>query len=96
MQDSETHEKPSQRARVLIYTTRFCSYCLAAKAMLDEKNVDYLEVDVEEPEKRKLMVQHSKGRRTVPQIFIDGVHIGGYDEMAALDREAKLDRMLGN
>jgi len=63
--------------------------------LLDEKKVDYFEVDVEDPKKRALMVQRTKGRHTVPQILIDGVHIGGYDDLAALERAGKLDQMLG-
>ncbi len=84
----------AEKSKVLIYTTSLCGFCLAARAMLDEKNIDYLEIDVSDPGKRQLMIQHSKGARTVPQIFINGVHVGGFDEMAALERAGKLDAML--
>lgn len=94
MSDIEPPKNPSEPAKVLIYTTQFCGYSFSAKAMLDEKKVEYFEVDVEDPKKRAMMVQRTKGRHTVPQIFIDGVLIGGYDEMAALDRDGKLDQML--
>lgn len=83
-----------EKNKVLIYTTSLCGFCLAARSMLDEKNTDYLEIDVSDPKKRQLMIQHSKGARTVPQIFIHGVHIGGFDEMATLERAGKLDAML--
>ena len=82
-------------ARVLIYTTQFCGFSIAAKALLDEKNVEYFEVDVEDPKKRQMMVQRTKGHYTVPQVFIDGEYIGGYDKLSALDRDGKLDNLLG-
>jgi len=81
--------------KVLIYTTQFCGFSISAKALLDEKNVEYFEVDVEDPKKRQMMVQRTKGHYTVPQIFIDGEYIGGYDKLSALDRDGKLDKMLG-
>ncbi|SKA35117.1 glutaredoxin 3 [Enhydrobacter aerosaccus] len=81
-------------AKIEIYTTPFCGYCARAKALLDRKGVSYEEMDVmEDAAKRTEMRERSK-RSTVPQIFINGRHIGGSDELAALDREGKLDPLL--
>jgi glutaredoxin 3 len=80
--------------KVEIYTTPWCPYCTAAKSLLDTKGVPYTEVDVMDPEKRAAMVQKAHGRRTVPQIFIGGTHVGGYDDMAALERRGQLDPLL--
>jgi glutaredoxin 3 len=81
-------------ARIEIYTTPSCPYCHAAKAMLADKGAAYTEISVLEPELREAMTQRAHGRRTVPQIFIDDAHIGGYDDMAALDRRGGLDPLL--
>ncbi|MFD1882691.1 glutaredoxin 3 [Paracoccus pacificus] len=82
-------------ARVEIYTTRTCPYCAAAKALLARKNVAYEETDVgADPTLRAAMTQRANGRRTVPQIFIDGKGIGGSDDLHALEREGKLDALL--
>ena len=83
-------------ARVEVYTTMFCPYCARAKSLLERKGVDYVNIDViEDTSKRDEMVKRAGGRQTVPQIFIDGEHIGGFDDMAALDRAGKLDPKLG-
>jgi glutaredoxin 3 len=83
-------------AQVEIYSTLFCPYCARAKGLLEKKGVDFVDIDViEDTSKRAEMVQRSGGRQTVPQIFIDGEHIGGSDELAALDRAGKLDAKLG-
>lgn len=82
-------------AEVEIYTSPFCGFCFRAKRLLDEKGVDYREIDVfQVPGARDEMVKRS-GRTTVPQIFIDGDGIGGCDELHALERQGKLDPMLG-
>ncbi|HET8553011.1 MAG TPA: glutaredoxin 3 [Gammaproteobacteria bacterium] len=79
---------------VTIYTTSWCGFCRRAKALLDEKGVTYHEIDVEaEPGGRAEMAQRS-GRRTVPQIFIDGLAIGGCDDLYALDATGQLDKLL--
>ena len=83
-------------AKVEIYTTPICPYCHAAKALLADKGVDYVEKSVVDPEARALMVERAHGRRTVPQIFIGDTHVGGYDDMAALDRQGRLDQLLGS
>ncbi|HEY9011308.1 MAG TPA: glutaredoxin 3 [Devosia sp.] len=82
--------------KVQIYTTQWCPYCHAAKALLGEKGVEYEEVNAEDPEVRMQMVQRANGRRTVPQIFIGDTHVGGYDDMAALERRGQLDPLLAS
>ena len=80
---------------VTIYTTAFCPYCLSAKALLRRKNVEFAEVDVSyDVEERRRMMAKAHGRRTVPQIFIGETHVGGSDELHALDRQGKLDPLL--
>ena len=81
--------------KVTIYTTAFCPYCLSAKALLRRKNVEFAEVDVShDVEERRHMMAKAHGRRTVPQIFIGEKHVGGSDELHALDRQGKLDPLL--
>ena len=81
--------------RIVLYTTQYCGYCRAAKQLLSAKGYLFTEIDVgEAPGLREEMVQLAGGLRTVPQIFIDGTHVGGYEELAALDRAAKLDPWL--
>jgi len=83
-------------ARVEIYSTMFCGYCARAKSLLDRKGVAYENIDViEDGAKREEMLARSGGGQTVPQIFIDGEHIGGADELLALERAGKLDAKLG-
>jgi glutaredoxin 3 len=83
--------------RILLYTTQFCGYCHAAKRLLSGKGLEFEEIDVAfDAEKRAEMIEHAGGLRTVPQIFIHGRHVGGYDELAALEREGKLDAWLAN
>jgi glutaredoxin 3 len=88
--------RESDMAKVEIYTTMFCGYCARAKSLLQRKSVAFVEMDIEaETVRRDEMIARSGGRRTVPQIFIDGEHIGGSDELAALDRTGQLDAKLG-
>jgi glutaredoxin 3 len=81
---------------VEIYTTQTCPYCTAAKALLRDRGVPYTEVDATDPDRRMAMVERANGRRTVPQIFIGETHVGGYDDMAALDRHGELDALLSD
>lgn len=82
---------------VEIYTTPFCPYCHAAKRLLQKKGVSYSEIDVsQDPDLRARMTQRANGRRTVPQIFIGGQHVGGSDDLHALDHAGKLDPMLAD
>jgi glutaredoxin 3 len=81
--------------KIVLYTTPYCGYCRAAKHLLSKKGVAFTEIDVSDNlELRQEMIDRAYGRRTVPQIFINGVHVGGYDELAELERAAKLDPLL--
>jgi glutaredoxin 3 len=81
--------------KVEIYTKDFCPYCIRAKELLHNKGVDFIEYTVgDDPVKRATLREKSRGSSTVPQIFIDGEHIGGCDDLYALDRSGKLDEML--
>jgi len=81
--------------RIVIYTTPFCGYCAAAKRLLRKKATEFKEIDVMmDADRRQEMLAKRNGRRTVPQIFIDGRHIGGYDDVYALDQAGKLDELL--
>jgi glutaredoxin 3 len=83
-------------AEVVIYTSPFCPYCARAKRLLDSKGVSYEEIDViADPRRRDEMTKRAEGRYTVPQIFIDGKGVGGSDDIHALDRQGKLDPLLG-
>ena len=83
-------------AKIELYTTMFCPYCARARNLLQKKGVNFTDIDVMgDDDKREEMVARAGGRRTVPQIFIDGRHIGGSDELVALDREGKLNPLLG-
>ncbi|MFV1874202.1 glutaredoxin 3 [Nioella sp.] len=80
---------------VEIYTSPFCGYCHAAKRLLADKGISFSEYDVARaPDKRQEMLSRANGRHTVPQIFVGETHVGGYDDMAALDRAGKLDSLL--
>lgn len=82
-------------ARVEIYTTPTCPYCMAAKKLLTQKGAAFEEINVAgDPEGRRAMSARAGGRTTVPQIFIDGRHIGGCDDLHALDAEGGLDPLL--
>lgn len=83
-------------ARVEIYTKTLCGYSARAKRLLDSKGVQYEEYEISlDPQKRAEMIQRANGRATVPQVFIDGRHIGGSDDLAELEREGQLDGLLG-
>lgn len=82
-------------AEIEIYTTFMCPYCARAKALLEKKGQSYNEIDVSyDAAKREEMTQKAGGRRTVPQIWINGTHVGGSDDLYALEREGKLDALL--
>ena len=83
-------------AKVTIYTRPMCGYCARAVSLLKQKKVDFEQIDAGfDQAKREEMVQRSKGARTFPQIFIGKEHIGGCDDMMALERAGKLDPLLG-
>ena len=80
---------------VEIYTKTFCPYCWRAKLLLESKGVEYKEIAVDfGGELKQLMVERARGRTTVPQIFIGDHHVGGCDDLVALDRDGQLDRLL--
>jgi glutaredoxin 3 len=82
-------------SKVEIYTTRYCPYCISAKMLLNRKKVQFTEIDVStDPAQRAAMVERANGRMTVPQIFIGDHHVGGSDDLHALDRAGKLDALL--
>ncbi len=80
---------------VEIYTTPFCPYCMDAKALLKKKNIDFTEIDVSrDRDLRRQMTERANGRTTVPQIFIGSTHVGGCDDLYALDGTGGLDPLL--
>ena len=82
-------------APVVLYTTPFCGFCAAAKGLLRQKSITFTEFDVaSDRERYQEMLAKSNGRRTVPQIFIGDVHVGGYDDLRALEQAGKLDPLL--
>jgi len=81
---------------VVLYTSTFCGYCVRAKRLLTSKGVAFDEIDlIQQPNRREEMVRRAGGRTTVPQIFIGEQHIGGCDDLHALDAAGKLDPLLG-
>ncbi len=83
-------------SRIEIYSSLWCPFCSRAKALLKRKGVAYEEIDVDrDPNLRQQMMRRAGGRRTVPQIFIDGRHVGGSDDLADLERAGELDALLG-
>lgn len=79
---------------ITMYSSHFCPYCYRAKQLLDSKGVEYEIIDVDRDPALRVKMRERSGRRTVPQIFIGEVHIGGYDDLAALDRAKRLDPLL--
>ena len=83
--------------KVVIYTGTHCAHCRWAIALLNKKNIDFIEYNIgEDPKKRKEMLEKSNGARTVPQIFIGDYHVGGNVELQTLERQSKLDNLLKN
>ena len=83
-------------AQIEVYTKAFCPYCTRAKMLLNAKGADFREIDVTMDRKGfEAMVDRANGRRTVPQVFIDGKHVGGSDDLAALDAKGELDALIG-
>jgi glutaredoxin 3 len=84
-------------ADIVMYTTAICPYCVAAKGLLARKGfVGITEIRVDQQPERRVEMMQKTSRRTVPQIFINGVHVGGHDDMVALDRAGKLDPLLAD
>lgn len=81
--------------KIVIYSTQTCPYCDRAKALLDKKGVTYQQILIDaDPAQRDVMLEKSGGRRTVPQIFIDKRHVGGFDDLHAADSTGELDKWL--
>jgi glutaredoxin 3 len=81
---------------IVMYSTGWCPYCLRARALLERKGLAFREIKVDEdPAEREAMLARSGGRRTVPQIFIGERHVGGFDELYALDKSGELDTLTG-
>lgn len=82
-------------AEIIIYSTQVCPYCVRAKQLLNRKGVAFQEINLTtQPERREEMLTRSNGRKTVPQIFINGQHVGGCDDLYQLESEGRLDPML--
>jgi glutaredoxin 3 len=90
-------ETSSAAAKVTVYATLLCPYCHRAKALLRKKGVPFIEIDVSmDPAKRAEMTKRAQGSYTVPQIFIGDTHVGGCDDLHALDDQGKLDTLLAH
>jgi glutaredoxin 3 len=80
---------------IQMYTTAVCPYCVAAKNLLKSKGLEWQEIRIDtDPARLSEMLERSAGRRTVPQIFVNGTHVGGFDDLAAADRSGKLATLL--
>ncbi len=88
-------ESRSDQPTVTMYTRGFCGYCSAARKLLQSKGVHYEEIDVTLDAERRREAMNRSGRRTLPQIFIGDTHVGGYDDLAALEHDGRLDELLG-
>ncbi|MBA4249586.1 MAG: glutaredoxin 3 [Candidatus Puniceispirillum sp.] len=90
-----TENQSTKEKKIEIYSTKVCPYCVKAKKLLQSKNVAFVEIDVsDDDDLRMSMVERANGKRTVPQIFIHDYHVGGCDDLYALDRDGKLDELL--
>lgn len=81
---------------VTVYTTPFCPYCIRALMLLDKKNVTYDKIAINKDKKLRTQMEQRSGRTSVPQIFVGNTHVGGYDDLAALNRKGQLDALLEN
>lgn len=82
-------------ARVILYTTTYCAYCSAAKAFLRARNIEFEEIDVTDDPSARAEMERKSAHRTVPQIFIDGISIGGFDDLRRLAITGELNQLLG-
>ena len=96
MEDQCSSEHSPEAHRIVVYSKEDCPYCRAAKLLLQEKGILYETIDIGvTPTRRREMVSRSRGRRTVPQIFVGDFHIGGFEDLLSLESRGKLDRLLG-
>jgi glutaredoxin 3 len=94
--ESRAETEGGSTADVVMYSTNWCGYCQRARNLFERKGVAVREIKLDdEPDQRPLMLQRTGGQRSVPQIFIGELHVGGYDELAALDRSGELNTLLG-
>lgn len=84
----------SSQTKILVYTTSTCPYCVSAKSLLDQKGYTYEEIDVSDSTAREALLKKANGRKTVPQIFIGSLHVGGFDDLQSLDRAGELDKLM--
>ena len=85
----------TENTNVVVYSGRLCTYCNAAKRLLDKKGIEYQEIMVDDDPAIRTEMEKRSNRHTIPQIFIGDTHVGGFDDLAELNREGKLDTMLG-
>ena len=85
----------TENTNVVVYSGRLCTYCNAAKRLLDKKGIEYQEIMVDDDPAIRTEMEKRSNRHTIPQIFIGDTHVGGFDDLAELNREGKLDSMLG-
>jgi glutaredoxin 3 len=88
--------KENPMPNITVYTTKVCPYCVKAKDLLKRKGAAYTEISAEDDEVRDAMIIKAGGRRTVPQIFVGETHVGGCDDLYALDKAGKLDALLAS
>lgn len=79
---------------ITVYTTSSCPYCVSAKELLNRRGYAFKEVNVSDPSMRTMLVKKAQGRKTVPQIFIGDLHVGGFDDLAALDKSGELEVLM--
>tara|TARA_R110002095_G_scaffold202080_1_gene183325 strand:- start:614 stop:871 length:258 start_codon:yes stop_codon:yes gene_type:complete len=82
------------KEKIVVYTTKRCPYCDASKTLLQRKSYPYSEVDVSDPDLRMMLVKKAQGRKTVPQIFIGDLHVGGFDELQTMDKNGELEALI--
>ncbi|WP_455217870.1 glutaredoxin 3 [Kaarinaea lacus] len=85
----------NEKVNVVIYTSGFCGYCSGAKKMLDKKGIEYTEIRVDKEAGKRNEMEQRAVRKTVPQIFIGDIHVGGFDDLVDLEMDGELDQMLG-
>ncbi|NNF17198.1 MAG: glutaredoxin 3 [Gammaproteobacteria bacterium] len=80
--------------KITLYGTRFCPFCIRARQLLEDKGVDFEDISVDQDAEQRLIMRERSGRTSVPQIFVDDHHVGGCDELYALERNGELDQLL--
>ncbi|UTW44346.1 glutaredoxin 3 [bacterium SCSIO 12696] len=83
-------------ANVVLYGTKFCPYCIAARRLLKSKKVDFKDISVDANPKLRAEVKQRSGQRTVPQIWVGDTHVGGFDDLQRMDQQGNLDKLLAS